>query len=262
MAAPAPITVRYGPLAGQEGDLHLPARGGAPVVCLLHGGFWRMPYGREQLDAVARDLAARGFAAWNLEYRRLGAAGGGWPGTFDDVAAGIDRLAGLVEEGVALDLDRVVVCGHSAGGHLALWSAARGRGGEGRGARGIRVRAVAGAAPLADLVRVHELGLGGGAVGELLGGAPEEMPGRFRAASPLALLPLGVPQLLLHGSADAAVPLEISRAYCRAARAAGDEVDLVELPGAGHMDFLDPASPAHAALCGWLARCPGGRVSS
>jgi acetyl esterase/lipase len=250
---PGPRTVKYGPLPEQEGDLWLPERAHPPVVCLLHGGFWRMPYGRDQLDGVARDLAGRGFAAWNLEYRRLGAAGSGWPGTFDDVALGIDRLAGLVADGVGLDLERVAVCGHSAGGHLALWSAARGRGSAQPGARGgVRIAAVVGQAPLADLERCDALRLGGTAVRELLGGAPEEVPERYRAASPRALLPLGVPQLLLHGGADGAVPVEISREYCRAARAAGDEVELVELPGLGHMDFLDPASAAHAALRSFL----------
>lgn len=214
-----------------------------------------MPYGRDQMIAIAEDLVRRGFAVWNLEYRRLGAPTGGWPGTFDDVIAGMDRLARFSAEGIDLDLDRVVVSGHSAGGHLALWTAARRRR-EKPG--GIRIRAVVGQAPLADLVRAHELGVGGTAVRELLGGTPAEHPERFRSASPQALLPLGVPQLVIHGTSDDIVPVEISRRYAQAARAAGDEVELVELPDAGHMDFLDPASSAHRALCGWLARIPGG----
>jgi acetyl esterase/lipase len=115
-------------------------------VCLLHGGFWRMPYGRDEMDAIARDLAARGFAVWNLEYRRVGAPGGGWPGTLDDVGAGIDHLATLVGEGVNLDLERVAVVGHSAGGQLALWSASR-------ASPRVRVAAAAGLAPVADLDR-------------------------------------------------------------------------------------------------------------
>ncbi|MCM2316459.1 MAG: alpha/beta hydrolase, partial [Thermoanaerobaculia bacterium] len=152
-------TERYGPHDGQEGDLHIPSRSRPPVVCLLHGGFWRMPYGRSQFDAVAHDLARRGFAVWNLEYRRLGAPTAGWPGTFDDVLAGIEHLARFAEEGVDLDLDRVAVIGHSAGGHLALWAAARQRADEGSGiARRVRISAVAGLAPVADLVDAHSLG--------------------------------------------------------------------------------------------------------
>lgn len=100
-------TIRYGSAPGQEGDLLLPSTSRPPVICLLHGGFWRMPYGRDQMTDVARDLAARGFAVWNLEYRRVGAPGGGWPGTLDDVGAGIAYLARLVADGIDLDLGRV-----------------------------------------------------------------------------------------------------------------------------------------------------------
>jgi acetyl esterase/lipase len=120
-------TVKYGSSDSQEGDLYLPSKQRPPVICLLHGGFWRMPYSRDEMTLIAQDLAARGFAVWNIEYRRIGALGGGWPGTFQDVTAGIDHLATFVADGVELDLNRVTVIGHSAGGHLALWSAARNR---------------------------------------------------------------------------------------------------------------------------------------
>jgi len=247
-------TTRYGPLPDQEGDLYLPDQPNPPVVCLLHGGFWRLPHGRDQMTAVAEDLAGRGLAVWNLEYRRLGSSAGGWPGTFDDALAGVDWLARLAAEGVDLDLARVTLCGHSAGGHLALWVAAhRAHAPAGGRAPGVRVSAVVGQAPVADLARAFEMGVGGGAVGELLGGTPTEQPERYGAASPQALLPLNLPQLILHGTADDVVPIEIARDYARAARAAGDTVDLLELPGGGHMDSLDPASPAHTALRGWLA---------
>jgi acetyl esterase/lipase len=205
-----------------------------------------MPYGRDQMTAIAQDLATRGFAVWNLEYRRLGTATGGWPGTFDDAIAGIGHLASLVADGIDLDLDRVTVVGHSAGGHLALWSAAR--------KQRLQIRAAVGLAPVADLVRAYELGVGGGAVAELLGGTPTDQAARYQAASPRAMLPLGVRQLVIHGTADEVVPVEIARNYTHAARAAGDRVDLLELAHTGHMDFLDPSSTAHATLCDWLAR--------
>jgi acetyl esterase/lipase len=241
-------TIRYGDSNDQQADLHRPDAAGPPVVCLLHGGFWRMPPGRDQMDAVAGDLVARGFAVWNIEYRRLGASGGGWPGTLDDVRAGIDHLAKVRAEGIDIDLGCVIVVGHSAGGHLALWSAALG---DARVPPSpfVRVRAAVGVAPIADLAAAYEGRVGGEVVAEFLGGTPSEHPDRLRAASPLAMLPLRVPHLIIHGSDDTAVPLELSRRYIRAARAAGDEAELIELSGTGHMEFLDPGSEAHATLC-------------
>jgi acetyl esterase/lipase len=210
-----------------------------------------MPHGRDQMAAVADDLVSRGLAVWNLEYRRLGTPGAGWPATMDDVAAGIDHLAQLAADGIDLDLDQVSVVGHSAGGQLALWVAARNRS---QGAQSPRVRVLAaiGLAPVADLARAHELKVGGGVVAELLGGTPSQYPERYQAASPMAILPLGVRQLILHGTADDVVPIDLSRRYASAARAVGDSVELIELSGTGHMEYLDPSGEAHAALSRWL----------
>jgi acetyl esterase/lipase len=247
--------IKYGPSDHQEGDLYLPDTSRPPVVCLLHGGFWRIPYDRTEFDPVARDLAARGFAVWNLEYRRLGAPGGGWPDTFQDVAAGIDHLAMVVAEGTELDLNRVTVVGHSAGGHLALWSAARtDKRGTLRVPTRVRPAAAAGLAAVVDLARAHALSVGNSAVGELLGGSPDQQPIRYAAASPIALLPLGVKQLIVHGVADGALPIEVTWNYVQAARAAGDNIQFSELPAAGHMDCLDPRSEGHGTLCRWLGQ--------
>ncbi len=254
----------YGPSADQVGDLYMPEAGRAraagtarkiPVICLLHGGFWRLPWGRDNIAEVARDLARRGFAVWSLEYRRVGSPGGGWPGTLDDVAAGVDHLAvlgaALTDAATSLDLARVIVVGHSAGGHLALWCAGR------RDGR-VRVGAVVGLAPVADLHLAHTLDCGRGAVQNFLGGTPREVPDRYASASPMQRLPLGVRQVLLHGTEDDVVPVQISRHYAAAAAAAGDAVDLIELAGVGHMDFVDPGSAAHGRLCASLdAICPG-----
>jgi len=212
-----------------------------------------MPYGREEFGNVAEDIAAKGYAVWNIEYRRLGAPGGGWPGTLSDVALAVDHLASLVDEGIDLDLSRVVVVGHSAGGHLALCVSARGMNAEFRTAR-VHPVGVAGLAAVVDLARAYESCAGNGAVDQLLGGGPDQVPGRYAAASPIELLPLGVWQLIVHGVKDEALPVDLSRRYALAAQEAGDPVDFVELPDAGHMDFLDPDSLAHAALCQWLAR--------
>jgi len=240
--------VPYGLGPDQVGDLYLPGQDRPPIVCLLHGGFWLAPYGRDQMDAIADDLVSNGYAVWNLEYRRLGAPGAGWVGTFEDVAAGIEHLAELP---VSLDLARVVVVGHSAGGHLALWVAAKAR------LSPVRVLAVAALAPIADLARAYELGLGGDALARLLGGPPGQFPERYRVASPIEMLPLGARQLVLHGTADDLVPVELSRRYAAAAHDAGDDVELVELSGTGHMEFLDPGSEAHATLRRWLRAVVG-----
>lgn len=243
-------TLSYGALPDQVGDLYLPAGAILPVIVLLHGGFWRMPWGRDHIAPVARDLARRGWAVWNLEYRRVG-AGGGWPQTLEDVTAGIDHLAGLADAGYGLDLTRVTVVGHSAGGHLALWSA---------GTRSrVRIAAAVGLAAVADLAFAHTLDAGNGAVADFMGGAPGAFPERYRDASPAQRLPCGTRQLLLHGTWDEDVPVGISRRYARAAEAAGDAVEYIELGQARHMDFVDPASSAHAELCDWLVRRTGDR---
>jgi acetyl esterase/lipase len=233
--------------------LYLPHVSRPPVLCLLHGGFWRMPYDRDEFTAVAKDLAARGYAVWNIEYRRLGATGGGWPGTLHDVVLAIDHLATLVTDGIELDLNRVIVAGHSAGGHLALWVAAQKKPANISSPVRVRPIAAAGLAAITDLARLCELNAGKGAVKEFLGGTPIQYPDRYRAASPIELLPLGVRQLIIHGVKDEALPIDLSRSYSTAAQASGDCVEFVELPDAGHMDFLDPSSKAHITLCEWLA---------
>jgi acetyl esterase/lipase len=194
---------------------------------------------------------------WNTGASARPAVAG--PAPLNDAADGIEYLADLAAEGIDLDLGRVIVAGHSAGGHLALWSAAR-RGEHPDLRRSARVRpaAVAGLAAIVDLAATYAAGSGGNAVAELLGGSPAEQPLRYGAASPLRLLPLDIPQLILHGSADEALPVEGARSYARAAASAGDRVQLVELPKAGHMDYTDPDSDAHHALCAWLERLEAG----
>jgi len=244
--------IAYGEHPDQVGNLHLPVGEGRwPVVVLIHGGFWRFGWDRTLMTPLARDLAARGIAAWNVEYRRMGQEGGGWPGTLEDVAAAADAVAGL--DGV--DPTRVVTVGHSAGGHLALWLAARHRLGAGQPGAGPRVRprGAVSQAGVTDLARGAADGLGDGACEALLGGAPEELPERYAAASPAALLPLGVPVLLVHGAADDIVPPGQSHAFAHAACAAGDAVDVVDLPGADHFDVIEAGHQAWAAAVRWIA---------
>ena len=241
----------YGDHPDQVANLHLPAREGGPWPCvaLVHGGFWRARFDRTLMTPLAIDLAARGIAAWNVEYRRVGQEGGGWPGTFEDVAAAIDRLTEIDE----VDHTRVVTCGHSAGGHLALWLAARPRLPAGMPGAGPRVTPVAAVAQagVCDLERARLDNLGNGAVEALLG--PSDAT-RDAAASPAALAPLGVPLLLVHGDADDVVPVSQSRALAALDPAA----ELVELPGVDHFEVIEPASTAWVAVLDRLDGYLGG----
>jgi acetyl esterase/lipase len=234
----------YGDKRSQFGELFLPPGDGPfPVVVVIHGGFWRAQYGRKLMRPLCEDLCHRGWAAWNLEYRRLGRlSGGGWPATFDDLGAGIDHLRVLR---APLDLGRVVTIGHSAGGHLAALAASR-------PGPSVCVTGVVSQAGVLDLERAWEWRLSRGVVRRLLGATPEQDPGRYAAASPAARLPLGVPALLTHGGRDDIVPPAMSEQYHAAARAAGDECELVMLPDEDHFGHIDPANPLWSAVAEWI----------
>ena len=237
---------RYGESPSQFAELMLPEGDGPfPVAVVLHGGFWKALYGRKQMWPVCGELGRRGWAVWNLEYRRLGLrSGGGWPATFDDVAAGIDHLAGL---DAPLDLDRVVTVGHSAGGHLAVWLAARDDG-------GVRPRAAVAQAGVLDLVLACELSLSRGVVARFIGGAPEELPDVYAQASPAARVPIGVPLLCVHGGRDDVVPPEMSERFAERARLAGDDCNLQVFDNEDHMGHIDPGNPMWEAAADWMQR--------
>lgn len=238
--SPAKDAVRhdYGPGPSQYGELHLP--GGTPrgVVVVIHGGFWRSQYDAGSLGTpLARDLARRGWVAWNLEYRRVGpgmGGEGGAPATFDDVAAGIDLLATL-----DVDTSTVVTLGHSAGGHLATWAA--GRATHGWPAK-VPVTHVVSQAGVLDLRAASREHLGAGAVEAFLGHPPTTADARY---DPGQQLPLDVPVWCVHGTDDDTVPLQQSVDYVARARAAGGTAELVEVAG-DHFVVIDPASTAWA----------------
>ncbi|MPZ26452.1 MAG: alpha/beta hydrolase fold domain-containing protein [Micromonosporaceae bacterium] len=230
-----PRRIGYGDDPDQWAELRMPDRAPGPapvpvpVAVLVHGGFWRSIWGADLLDALAIDLARRGFAAWNLEYRRPDQHG--WAATTADLAGGLAALATVAGDGAPLDLDRVAVIGHSAGGQLALRVAAD----TGRVALAVSLAGVL------DLVEAERRWIGTGAVAAALGGTAAELPETYRGADPLARLPLGVPQLVVQGRDDDLDLIDLNRRYARAARAAGDEVTHLEQPG-DHFAVIDPGS--------------------
>jgi acetyl esterase/lipase len=234
----------------QLGELFLPSGAGPhPVAVVLHGGYWRARYDRSLMTNVCVDLAAHGLAAWNLEYRRVG-GGGGWPETFLDVAAGVDLLAAL---DAPLDLGRVLAVGHSAGGQLAFWATARptlpseAPGVDPR----VPIRAAVSQAGVLDLTLAAGLSPSSTPTRALLGD-PQDNYERYVLASPRERLPLGVPQLVLHGDRDDTVSMRIATSYAAAARAAGDTCELLVLSHTGHFEHLDAGSQAWHVARDWL----------
>ncbi|HYZ81077.1 MAG TPA: alpha/beta fold hydrolase [Solirubrobacteraceae bacterium] len=230
-----PRTHAYGPHAEQVADLLLPSgEGEHPVAVLLHGGFWRSRFTRATMAALAVDLVDRGWATWNVEYRRTG-TGGGVPETLEDVRAALRALAQLP---APLDRRRVIIIGHSAGGQLGLCVADE-----------PLVSAVVSLAGVCDLEAAHAEGIGEGAAVEFMAAAPAERPDAYRLADPLARIPAGVPVLLVHGDADQRVPVAYSRRYAQAAARAGDgRCELMELAGVDHFALIDPRTQTWAAI--------------
>ena len=257
---------QYGEDPSQWGELFLPVvpDGGAHrgVVVVIHGGYWRSQYGAELGEPLARDLAAHGMAAWNLEYRRAG-NGGGWPNTFADVLAGIDKLADLAGDH-SLALDRVVALGHSAGGHLAVWAAGRRRLSQlglpdadrqvprHADSAAVHLTGVVSQSGLLNLAQAEMLDLSNCAVSNLLFGSSSKYPLRHRYADPMTAIPLDVPVHAVHGIEDTTVPMSQSESYTAAAGAAGMTVRLTKVPG-DHYDLIDPKSTAYRA-CRELVR--------
>ncbi len=236
--------IAYGPHPDQWGDLRLPTRekaAPAPVAVLLHGGFWRSHWAADLMDALAVDLASRGYAAWNLEYRRPDRHG--WDATTDDVSAGIAALTSAADAGV-LDLARIAVLGHSAGGQLALRFAADQAADvhpEVAGTRSPRVALAVSLAGVLDLAEGERRHLGEGAIPAALGGTPASAPHRYAASDPMVRVPIGVPTLLVQGTEDSPDLVDMNRRYAAAARQAGDDLGYVERPG-DHFDVIDPGS--------------------
>ncbi|MFF2007481.1 alpha/beta hydrolase family protein [Streptomyces sp. NPDC058195] len=258
----------YGSHPDQLIDFYAPRDGrtGAPVVVVLHGGAWRAPYDRGHVSPFADFLARRGFAVASVEYRRGGEiprqrgaepVAGRWPETLDDVAAAMDALPSLLaRELPAADARRTVVTGHSAGGHLALWAAARHvlpEGSPWRLPEPPRLRGAVALAPIADFATAAALDVCSGAVGQFLGGRAESEE-RARHTDPAVLLPTGIATTVVQGTSDIVVPRAVAEAFVDAAARAGETVGLTLLPGVGHFPLIDPAADACAVVAEELAQ--------
>ena len=237
---PAPSRRSYGDHEAAFGDLWLPDDTDAPVpvVVLVHGGFWQAGFGLDLMDALAASVASAGWAAWNIEYRRVG-DGGGYPETFDDVAAAVDHLA-LGD--LPVDLGRVAIVGHSAGGQLAAWAASRARlpADSPWSDPAVRPGLAVPQAGVLDLVDCADTGLGGSACLQLVGGLPVDVPERYARTSPLALAPPEAAVLAVHGTDDRLVPIAQSERYVAVVEAAGGRAELQAVVGADHFDVIDP----------------------
>jgi acetyl esterase/lipase len=230
-APKADARIPYGSGPSQFGELRVP-HGPGPhrLVIFLHGGFWRNAYNLNHAGHLCAALTKAGVATWNVEYRRVGDPGGGWPGTLEDVEHGCEHVR-KVAKLYSLDLDHAIAVGHSAGGQLALWLASQ---------MAVDLRGVVGLAAVSDLRRAAALRLGDSAVQAFLGGPPERYPSRYSAASPIELLPIPPQQRLVHGTEDDRVPFEFSERFVKASH----NSKLVPIKGANHFDLIDPRSAA------------------
>jgi acetyl esterase/lipase len=226
--------VAYGGDGNQFVDLRLPkGKGPHPLAIVIHGGYWRAKYDLGYAGHLCAALTAKGIATVNLEYRRVGNAGGGWPGTFADVRTAYQFLLQSAQK-YELDARRVLVIGHSAGGQLGLCLAAHESG----------VKAVVSIAGVVDLQRAYALHLSNDAVVEFLGGTPAEVGDHYREADPMKLT-IAARQWLVHGAEDDVVPPAFSRDYVEAKqKTKKEDARLVEIAGAGHFEVVDPRAGA------------------
>ncbi|HZR57001.1 MAG TPA: alpha/beta hydrolase [Terriglobales bacterium] len=230
---PADARIAYGTDPNQFGELRVPkTKGPFPVVMSIHGGFWRSKYTLAHFGHLCAALTAQGLVTWNLEYRRVGDHGGGWPGTFEDIRSGYRFLAQISKK-YGFDVDRSLVMGHSAGGQLALCLAGHEP----------SVKKAVSLAGVVDLQQAWELHLSNDAVVELLGGTPKEVPEHYHEADPMRLK-TSATQWLIHGASDDTVPASLSRSYAEKKKRQGEDVHYLEISTANHLDLIDPHSTA------------------
>jgi acetyl esterase/lipase len=231
---PADARLAYGSDPNQFADLRVPKAGGSfPVVMNIHGGYWRAKYDLKHGAHLCAALTAKGLATCNVEYRRVGNAGGGWPGTFEDVRNAY-RFISQIAKRYNLDTSKIAIVGHSAGAQLALCVAAHEP----------SVRRVVSLAGVVDLQQAWELHLSDNAVVGFLGGEPGTVPEHYREADPMQLKITAATQWLIHGATDDTVPPFLSRNYTEQKKKRAENVHYLEISTAGHFDLIDPRSTA------------------
>ncbi len=242
-APPADHRIAYGSNESQFGELRLPKGAGPhPVAVVIHGGCWMAQYDLTYMGHLSAALTEAGVATWSIEYRRIGNPGGGWPGTFEDASRATDHLRTL-EKTHPLDLNRVVAIGHSAGGHLALWLAARKHLPKESPLYSSDPLPIVGVVSLAGVTDLRRTGTACDAnVPQLMGGSAQDKAGIYNQASPFDLLPLGIPTAILQGDSDSIIPLEMAKDFADAAKKKGDDIKLVVIEKAGHFEVVDPKS--------------------
>jgi len=251
----------YGSDPLEHGELRVPkGKGPFPLVVMIHGGCWTSGFADlTYLRPLAADLETKGVATWNVEYRQLGDKGGGWPGTFQDWAAATDHVRALAKA-YPLDLSRVVVIGHSAGAHGALWIAARANipaGSPIRSDHPLKIAAtvaIDGPGDLTQFIGPDQKICGAPVISSLMGGLPTQVPDRYAQGNPIQLLPSHVPSALV---AAVVLPPEAAQAYRTAALAKGDKAEVLVLHGIGHFDMLSPATPTGTATEALILKAAG-----
>ncbi|MFC6996901.1 alpha/beta hydrolase family protein [Rufibacter roseus] len=254
---PAPTSgkkIFYGSDSLQFGELRLPeGKGPFPVVVVIHGGCWLNQFNYQYMNHMSAALTKAGYATWNIEFRRVGDEGGGWPSTFLDVAKSIDHVRELAKQ-FDLDKKKVAVVGHSAGGHLALWAATRQKLPRTNPLyikNPMKIKGVVSLAGITDLYTYsQEKGSCNSAVKSLMGGLPADVPDRYAEGSPKGNIPMNMPVKLVQGELDPIVPVSQAETLANYSSNRKYLVKLVLLPNAGHFDLVAPTSPAWLAVKG------------
>jgi acetyl esterase/lipase len=245
---PFDLRIRYGNDPSQFADLRFPKGNGPfPLLFVVHGGFWQSVYDLSHIGHLCAAFTSNGIITCNIEYRRIGNVGGGWPGTFQDISLATRNILETMSPDPRFDHRRTAIIGHSAGGHLALWLAGSHRISKDSPLytdQKLAFTSTVSLAGVSDLRLAWRQKLGHGIVSRFMGGTPHEHPDRYDSGSPIELLPTGARQVLVHGKADDIVPVSESEAFVEKAEMLGDRPTLVKLDSIGHFELIDPESEA------------------
>lgn len=229
-------TEKYGSHESQTGDLYLPKERVNGLVCLFHGGFWKMPYDRFQMNSISEELESSNYAVWNIEYRRVGESDRKWRDTLDDAVLSINYVAELISKYPSINKDKIIVAGHSAGGQIAIWLSAQ--------HLCISPLRFIGLAPILDLENAYKQKEVQKFISDLIGGSPKEYPERYAEYSPYEQIQSASKQTVFHGDTDKDVPKELNRRYLDKTVNKESDFEYIEIEECGHMDFLDISSKA------------------